>query len=98
MKDIQTVTGALDPSLLGFTLMHEHLLISSWNNRITDPEWLPYEKAHQLFYDYVKFILTRTNRYTKKKYKDDTILNIVFKTIFVVCEDVGCHGEEHHLV
>ena len=23
------------------------------------------EKAHQLFYDYVKFILTRTNRYTK---------------------------------
>lgn len=29
------------------------------------------EKAHQLFYDYVKFILTRTNRYTKKKYKDD---------------------------
>ena len=45
MKDIQTVTGALDPSLLGFTLMHEHLLISSWNNRITDPEWLPYEKA-----------------------------------------------------
>lgn len=29
------------------------------------------EKALQLFYDYVKFILTRTNRYTKKKYKDD---------------------------
>ena len=29
------------------------------------------DKAHQLFYDYVRFILTRTNRYTKKKYKDD---------------------------
>lgn len=29
------------------------------------------EKAHQLFYDYVRFILTRINRYTKKKYKDD---------------------------
>ena len=28
--------------------------------------------------------------------KDDTILNIVFKTIFVVCKDVGCHGEQHH--
>ena len=28
--------------------------------------------------------------------KDDTILNIVFKTIFVVCEDVGCHSEQHH--
>ena len=28
-------------------------------------------KAQELFYDYVKFILTRTNRYTKKKYKDD---------------------------
>ena len=29
------------------------------------------DKAHQLFYDYLRFILTRTNRYTKKKYKDD---------------------------
>ena len=26
------------------------------------------EKAHQLFYDYVKFILTRTNRYTEEFY------------------------------
>lgn len=29
------------------------------------------EKAHQLFYDYVRFILGRTNRYTGKKYTDD---------------------------
>lgn len=29
------------------------------------------EKAQNLFFDYVKFIMTRTNRYTKKKYKDD---------------------------
>jgi mannan endo-1,4-beta-mannosidase len=29
------------------------------------------EKAHQLFYDYVKFIVSRTNRYTGKKYVDD---------------------------
>ena len=29
------------------------------------------QKAHELFYDYVRYILTRTNRYTKKKYKDD---------------------------
>ncbi len=29
------------------------------------------EKAHQLFYDYVKFILGRTNRYTGVKYIDD---------------------------
>ena len=28
-------------------------------------------KAHQLFYNYVRFILTRTNRYTGKKYADD---------------------------
>ena len=28
--------------------------------------------------------------------KDNTILNLVFKTIFVVCKDVGCHAEEHH--
>ena len=29
------------------------------------------EKAHQLFYDYVRFILGRTNRYTGLKYTDD---------------------------
>ena len=29
------------------------------------------EKAHQLFYDYVRFIIGRTNRYTNKKYVDD---------------------------
>ena len=29
------------------------------------------EKAHQLFYDYVRFILSRTNRYTGVKYVDD---------------------------
>ena len=29
------------------------------------------EKAHQLFYDYVRFILSRTNRYTGLKYVDD---------------------------
>ena len=29
------------------------------------------EKAHQLFYDYVRFIIGRTNRYTGIKYTDD---------------------------
>ena len=29
------------------------------------------EKAHELFYDYVRFILSRTNRYTGLAYKDD---------------------------
>ena len=29
------------------------------------------EKAHQLFYDYVRFIVGRTNRYTGLAYKDD---------------------------
>ncbi|MBR5062233.1 MAG: cellulase family glycosylhydrolase [Prevotella sp.] len=29
------------------------------------------EQAHQLFYDYVKFIVSRTNRYTGKRYADD---------------------------
>lgn len=29
------------------------------------------EKAHQLFYDYVRFILSRTNRYTGLQYTDD---------------------------
>lgn len=29
------------------------------------------EKAHQLFYDHVRFITSRSNRYTGKAYKDD---------------------------
>jgi len=29
------------------------------------------EKAHQLFYDHVRYILQRTNRYTGKRYADD---------------------------
>ncbi|MGI6231640.1 MAG: glycoside hydrolase 5 family protein, partial [Prevotella sp.] len=29
------------------------------------------EEAHQLFYNYVRFILTRTNRYTGKRYAED---------------------------
>ena len=29
------------------------------------------EKAHQLFYDYVRFIIGRTNRYTGRRYTDD---------------------------
>ena len=29
------------------------------------------KKAHQLFYDYVRFIVSRTNRFTGKKYVDD---------------------------
>ena len=29
------------------------------------------QKAHELFYDYVRFILSRTNRYTGVAYKDD---------------------------
>lgn len=29
------------------------------------------EKAHQLFYDYVRFIISRTNRYTNKPYVED---------------------------
>lgn len=29
------------------------------------------EKAHRLFYDYVRFIISRTNRYTGLKYTDD---------------------------
>jgi len=32
------------------------------------------EKAHKLFFDYVKFIVSRTNRYTGKRYSDDTSL------------------------
>ncbi len=40
MEQINTVSGSLAPKELGFTLMHEHLLLSDWNLRIADPKFL----------------------------------------------------------
>lgn len=48
MSQVQAARGPLDSDRLGFTLMHEHLMISNWNNRIADPDWLPYEEALEL--------------------------------------------------
>lgn len=39
MGKVETVTGQAAPEELGFTLMHEHLYLGGWNNRISDPEW-----------------------------------------------------------
>lgn len=37
MATIQTATGPLDTDELGFTLMHEHVLVMSWNYRMQYP-------------------------------------------------------------
>ena len=38
MATIQTATGPLDSAELGFTLMHEHVLVMSWNYRMQYPD------------------------------------------------------------
>lgn len=45
MKTINTVTGSIDVNELQFTLMHEHLLLSDWNLRIADPNFLKIDEA-----------------------------------------------------
>lgn len=40
MKSINTVMGPIDVNELQFTLMHEHLLLSDWNLRLADPDFL----------------------------------------------------------
>ncbi len=62
----------------GFYLEHAGVGVAPRPNEDGYPAFMEFvsqyagcEKAHQLFYDYVRFILTRTNRYTGKKYVDD---------------------------
>ena len=47
-KSVETVLGPVSCDRLGFTLMHEHLLLSSWDARIADPERLPVREALDL--------------------------------------------------
>jgi phosphotriesterase-related protein len=40
MAAVQTVTGPIESAQLGFTLMHEHILIANWSMRMAVPGWL----------------------------------------------------------
>ena len=40
MATLQTVTGPIDSADLGFTLMHEHILIANWSMRMAVPGWI----------------------------------------------------------
>jgi len=62
----------------GFYLEHAGEGVAPRPNETSYPEYMNFvskfafsKKAHQLFYDYVRFILSRTNRYTGKRYIDD---------------------------
>jgi len=62
----------------GFYLEHAGAGKAPRPNETSYPEYMNFcaqyadnEKAHRLFYDYVRFIITRTNRYTGKKYTED---------------------------
>ena len=48
MKPINTVLGSLALKDLGFTLMHEHLLLSDWDLRMADPQFFDQEQAMQM--------------------------------------------------
>ena len=62
----------------GFYLQHAGAGVAPRPNEAGYPAFMNFvaqyasnEKAHQLFYDYVRFILGRTNRYTGLRYMDD---------------------------
>ena len=40
---VETVSGKISAEELGFVLMHEHLYVGNWNNRMADPQWMDYE-------------------------------------------------------
>ena len=40
MPTVQGVLGAIDTSELGFTLMHEHILVCNWSMRMSFARWL----------------------------------------------------------
>ena len=40
MATIQGVHGPIDPDDLGFTLMHEHILIANWSMRQAFADWV----------------------------------------------------------
>ena len=44
-KQVMTLAGEIPASSLGFTLMHEHLMICDWNFRMADPDFLDYKKT-----------------------------------------------------
>ena len=39
MPEIQVATGSIDTAELGFTLMHEHILVANWSMRQAFAEW-----------------------------------------------------------
>ena len=51
---INTVQGLINPDQLGFTLMHEHLMICDWNLRKADPAFFDYEKTLNIIVDVLK--------------------------------------------
>ena len=51
---INTVLGTMQSSDLGFTLMHEHLMICDWNLRMADPDFLDHDKTLKTITDVLK--------------------------------------------
>lgn len=45
MARIQTITGEIDTADLGFTLMHEHILIANWSMRVAYTDWVDAKKV-----------------------------------------------------
>ena len=62
----------LEQAGAGKAMMPQEVGYPTFMNHVS--QFATNEKAHQLFYDYVRFILNRTNRYTGKKYIEDAAI------------------------
>ena len=61
MAKIQGVLGPIDTADLGFTLMHEHLMIANWSMRQAYKDWVKIDEHIEVrFIDPLKNIYRRT--------------------------------------
>lgn len=65
MGKVETVTGNIDTSQMGRTLIHEHLVATDWNARMNIPRWLDEERVAEDVADRIRLL--------KKEYGIDTI-------------------------
>lgn len=65
---VNTVLGPVNTQELGYTLMHEHVMIADRTMRAVDPRWIDLDE----FYDYAKRYMSRAKRNGVKSIVDVT--------------------------
>lgn len=59
MPKVQTITGAIDTSELGFTLMHEHIMIANPAMRAAHADWVDAQKVIEIATEEARLVKAR---------------------------------------